>query len=113
MRVTRERRVQSNPRSGGEPRAIHPDSGDFFGICRFGLLAGSRMGENDVGTDRPSRQKETEMQRDALASVLPHSGLPIGNAGCHDSILPTIGLTPLVKLRRVAVGLQAQVLVKV
>jgi cystathionine beta-synthase len=53
------------------------------------------------------------MQRDALASILPHSGMPVGNAGCHDSILRTIGWTPLVKLRRAAEGLQAQVLVKV
>jgi cystathionine beta-synthase len=53
------------------------------------------------------------MKGDALASILPHGGLPVGNAGTHDSILRTIGWTPLVKLKRMAEGLQAQVLVKV
>lgn len=53
------------------------------------------------------------MKGDALASILPHGGLPVGNAGTHDSILRTIGWTPLVKLKRMADGLQAQVLVKV
>jgi cystathionine beta-synthase len=56
---------------------------------------------------------EINMQRDAMASILPHCGLPVGNAGCHDSILRSIGWTPLVKLRRIAEGLQPQVLVKV
>jgi len=53
------------------------------------------------------------MYRDTLAAILPHGGLPVGNAGSHDSILRTIGWTPLVKLNRVAAGLQAQIMVKV
>jgi cystathionine beta-synthase len=53
------------------------------------------------------------MNRDALATILPHGGLPVGNAGSHDSILRTIGWTPLVRLKRAAGGLQAQVMVKV
>jgi cystathionine beta-synthase len=53
------------------------------------------------------------MHRDTLASILPHGGVPVGNAGRHDSIVRTIGWTPLVKLNRVTAGLQAQVLVKV
>ncbi len=53
------------------------------------------------------------MNRDALASILPHGGLPVGNAGTHDSILRTIGWTPLVKLKRLAAGLPAQVMAKV
>jgi cystathionine beta-synthase len=53
------------------------------------------------------------MHRDALASILPHGGLPVGNAGCHDSILRTIGWTPLVRLRDCAAGLQPTMMVKV
>src|SRR5580704_6170694 len=53
------------------------------------------------------------MHRDALASILPHGGMPVGNAGSHDSILRAIGWTPLVRLRRSAEGLQPTVLVKV
>ena len=53
------------------------------------------------------------MNRDALASILPHGGLPVGNAGTHHSILRTIGWTPMVLLNRLAAGLQAQVAVKV
>jgi cystathionine beta-synthase len=53
------------------------------------------------------------MNRDALATILPHGGLPVGNAGSHDSILRTIGWTPLVKLKRAAAELQAQIMVKV
>src|SRR5262245_11741621 len=53
------------------------------------------------------------MNRDALATILPHGGLPVGNAGSHDSIVRTIGWTPLVKLKRAASGLQAQIMVKV
>ncbi|HEV3146302.1 MAG TPA: cystathionine beta-synthase [Gemmataceae bacterium] len=53
------------------------------------------------------------MHRDALASVLPHGGMPVGNTVCHDSILRSIGWTPMVLLSRVAKGLQAQVMVKV
>ncbi|MFL5342257.1 MAG: cystathionine beta-synthase [Gemmataceae bacterium] len=53
------------------------------------------------------------MHRDTLSAILPHGGLPVGNAGPHENILRTIGWTPLVRLQRVAAGLQAQVLVKV
>jgi cystathionine beta-synthase len=53
------------------------------------------------------------MHRDALASILPHGGLPVGNSVAHESILRTIGWTPLVRLNRVTEGLQAQVLIKV
>src|SRR5689334_8253141 len=53
------------------------------------------------------------MHRDTLSAILPHGGSPVGNAGSHDSILRTIGWTPLVKLKRVTKGLQAQVMVKV
>ena len=53
------------------------------------------------------------MHRDPLALILPHGGVPVGNAGVHESILHTIGWTPLVKLTRVAEGLQARLLVKV
>src|SRR5262245_17054791 len=64
-------------------------------------------------TAGPSNVKESAMHRDTLASILPHGGLPVGNAGVHDSILRTIGWTPLVRLSHVAAGLQARVLVKV
>src|SRR5690349_21072828 len=57
--------------------------------------------------------KEIAMHRDALSSILPHGGLPVGNAGPHENILRTIGWTPLVRLNRLGTGLQAQVLVKV
>src|SRR5436305_3071597 len=53
------------------------------------------------------------MHRDTLSAILPHGGLPVGNAGPHENILRTIGWTPPVRLQRVAAGLQAQVLVKV
>src|SRR5580765_2038608 len=53
------------------------------------------------------------MQRDALAAVLPYGGMPVGNAGCHETILRTIGWTPLVRLNHLAKGLQAKVYVKV
>jgi cystathionine beta-synthase len=53
------------------------------------------------------------MQRDALAAVLPYGGLPVGNAGSHESILRTIGWTPLVRLNHLAKGLPAKVFVKV
>ena len=53
------------------------------------------------------------MQRDALAAILPYGGMPVGNAGCHESILRTIGWTPLVRLNHLAKGLQAKVYVKV
>lgn len=52
------------------------------------------------------------MHRDPLATILPHGGLPIGNAGIHDTVLQTIGWTPLVRLHRVTEGLSAQVLIK-
>src|SRR6266853_152354 len=53
------------------------------------------------------------MHRDALAAIMPHGGMPVGNTGIHQNILRTIGWTPLVRLTRVAEGLQAQVLIKV
>src|SRR5437764_11703694 len=53
------------------------------------------------------------MQRDALAAVLPYGGMPVGNAGCHETILRTIGWTPMVRLNRLAEGLQARVMAKV
>src|SRR5262249_47525353 len=53
------------------------------------------------------------MNRDALATILPHGGLPVGNAGCHDSILRTIGWTPLVRLHHVGKDLRCRMLVKV
>jgi len=52
------------------------------------------------------------MHRDALAAVLPHGGMPVGNAGLHESILRTIGWTPMVKLHRLTEGLLPQVYLK-
>src|SRR5262249_4595367 len=113
IRSTQARRVQSNPRSCAEPRAIPSESGVFLEFFPSPCLMRASWARITRERMDSLAIKETPMQRDALASVLPHSGLPIGNAGCHDSILRTIGWTPLVKLRRLTEGLQAQVLVKV
>src|SRR5947209_17241517 len=49
-----------------------------------------------------------------LATTIPAApGTACGGAAMHETILQSIGRTPLVKLGRLAVGLQAQVAVKV
>ena len=53
------------------------------------------------------------MQRDALAAILPYGGMPVGNAGSHETILRTIGWTPLVRLNNVAKGVAPKVMAKV
>jgi cystathionine beta-synthase len=53
------------------------------------------------------------MLRDPLASILPYSGIPVGNVAVHDTILRTIGWTPMIRLRRITQGLAPTVLVKV
>src|SRR5262249_28946424 len=81
-----------------------------FGID---LHCTSTSGDNAGRDSKLSSKEEMAMHRDALASVLPHGGLPVGNTVCHDSILRTIGWTPMIVPSRVAKGLQAKVMVKV